>query len=210
MIISLINSSCKRDDVIIPTGDLYVSVGCAGYLIDSVELILYRSESDRDNDIIYESAYEKGTGIMFHDLPSQEYIIVVKGVYGGKSVIFNESVFVKAFELVYKFINCGCFYNGDLEIFAIYPSGAYMGGAQVKLYLSESDRANDYIYQSAVTPNFKPSENGAMFYDLDPQTYYIKAEFEWNDGSGTVTYTGLAEEYVPRCQSKEVYVECYK
>ena len=106
----------------------------------------------------------------------------------------------------------GCIDPGDLEIFARLggPAGPFYGGADVQLFLSENDRANGNVYKLATTPTSNPDLNGAMFYDLAFQQYYIKIQFVYDDGTGDATYTGTTEAYAPTCTTTKVHVACVK
>ncbi|HPD64790.1 MAG TPA: hypothetical protein P5050_08235 [Bacteroidia bacterium] len=95
--------------------------------------------------------------------------------------------------------------TGELKVL-VKADNKYWGNITVKIYNSLTAKQNDSAYATAKTTVNQPEVYGALFLDLPPQKYYIKAEF--TDGSDQ--YSGEGEATV-QAGKQEVYtLECNK
>jgi len=83
---------------------------------------------------------------------------------------------------------------GELDVYVhmSLPTGVLWGYAWVRLYLSEEDRNNNITYDSNITIGETPFN--AYFDNLQPQTYYLKANFEHQGDQ----YEGKSQLFVPK------------
>ena len=90
----LFEISCKKDETTKPPGDLKVVVCDTSqtHYFGGAEVFLYKSGSDRSNDLTRKNYYRKTTGdntdpinigAMFYSLPSQTYYIYARRDLGG-------------------------------------------------------------------------------------------------------------------------------
>ena len=169
------------------------------------EVSLYTTKLAMDlNDPYLTKTSNSDGNCTFRDVNAQKYYVKAKGTVGSKE--YTGDTIVTAVADKETTIDLILMESpGDLEVFVRkdQPTGEYMG-ATVKIFLTEQDRLFDNSFKTAVSPG--GSTNGAMFYVLEPQTYYVKAEFDYSGSS----YSGVDEIFVPRGTTTKLHVTCVK
>jgi hypothetical protein len=96
--------------------------------------------------------------------------------------------------------------NGHIEVFVRQgtPTGPYIGGAKVQIFLSAEDRTNDNVHQSNDTPMEDITEKGAMFKNLPYQKYFIRASYSNAQG----IWMGADEVYAVKGTTTKIHVTC--
>jgi len=101
----------------------------------------------------------------------------------------------------------GCDDNSPGKVTVLVKAdGKFWPNITVKLYVSVADRDADNPFLEAVTGSVAPDVNGAVFTNLPPQTYYLKAIFI--DGLGQ--YEGNAEVAVSGGDDLSFTLNCSK
>lgn len=117
------------------------------------------------------------------------------------------AVIIGFFALLMIFSVTSCEKTGPGKLTVIVKAdGKYWPNVTVKLYLSQADRDADNAYLDAVTGPVSPDKNGAVFVNLPPQTYYLKAVF--SDGLGK--YEGNGEVLIAAGEEKLFELQCTK
>lgn len=102
-------------------------------------------------------------------------------------------------------ISCKKETTGELKVL-VKADDKYWGNVTVKIYNSLAAKQNDSAYASAKTTVNQPEIYGALFLNLPPQIYYIKAEFS----EGNIKYTGEGEIAVQAGKQAVYTLECSK
>ncbi|HPD64789.1 MAG TPA: hypothetical protein P5050_08230 [Bacteroidia bacterium] len=118
---------------------------------------------------------------------------------------FNVLFLLFAALLMFFGISCEDTGPGKLTV-VVKADGKYWPNVTVKLYLSAADRDVDNAYLDGVTGPVSPEQNGAVFTNLPPQTYYLKAIF--SDGQGK--YEGNADVSIAAGEDKFFELQCTK
>ena len=94
--------------------------------------------------------------------------------------------------------------NGDIEVFCRQgtPMGAYLGGAKVELFLTQTDRDNESVAQTNLTPLEQTTEKGALFKSLPYQKYYFRATWE-NQG---IRWQGVDEAFAIKGSTTKIHI----
>jgi len=119
-----------------------------------------------------------------------------------KKIIF---IFITLILTSFLFISCDKDKPGELKV--LVKSGTrYFGNVLVKIYNSETAKANDSAYATAKTTINQPEVYGALFIELPPQKYFISTEFIDSNN----TYTGEGEATVTAGKQITYTLECTK